>query len=642
MGRGWKVLLAAGSVVVVLQAAILTAVAFPAPHTGGDNAAYLALAHALTEGLGYVELWDPDVPAHTKYPPGYPLVLGLLMLGGAATWTAFKLSSAVAISGATLAAFAWAAHRGGALAAGALGLLLVLGAGWQEASRWILSEPWFLLWVFLSLWTAERALSTRRDGGEGGRDRAAGGVGWWVAAGAAALLAFGVRTAGLPLVVALLGALVLARRWRAAVGFGVAAAALVGGWALRAAGGGEGAYQSEFFLRNPYDPSLGTVGPPELLGRVWANLSLYVGQVLPGEWWGTTEGWGAVAGGLLLIGFALWGWISRLRPRPGPVELFVPLYAGTILLWPEVWSGDRFLLPLVPPILVYAGEAAAAVARRVARGRGWNEAAVARAVVAAGVVALALPALPSTLDRAAEGRECRARAQAADDVFACHGSGFREFRVAAGWMGRHLPDDAVALSRKPRILHLLGGPRGRTFPFSDDPEAFLRTADDLGARYLLLDLVDGMALRYMDPMVGSRPGAFCHLATWQSGSTGRGGTALLGILPPGERTQGDELGECPAGWAPDAAREEGPVEGRRVPLLISWEGPWRRGATPGYSSRPPPSPWRMARAMPYSRKARYGSSSASPVSRRVPTSGSFRAGERDWRRERRPPQGAAR
>jgi hypothetical protein len=598
----------AGSL-LLLQAVVLTAIFLPAPHTGGDNAGYLTLALALAEGAGYVELWDPDAPLHTKYPPGYPLLLAAMILAGATSWAAFKLTSAVGMSLATLLVFAWAARRVGAWGAGALALLLVLAGGWQDASRWILSEPWFLVWTFLCLWAGDEASARgtwrpRWIGWGEGRPALEGeeprsGTGLWVAlAGAGALMAFGVRTAGLPLVLAFLGFLVLARRFRAAAVFGAMAVAVVGGWLLRASRGGEGAYQDEFWLRNPYDPELGTVGMGGLLGRVWENAVLYVGRVLPGEWWLGAPGWALAVLGLLVTGLALWGWVSRLLRAPGGAELFVPLYGGMILLWPSVWSGERFLLPLLPLLLLYAGRTLAGLVTEVearirtgtdggkGRGRGFGSRGSgaqpggsagtggptgggSRILLALGTLALALPAIPPTVESAGVAGECRSRVELTGDAFACHGSGFSQFRDAAAWMGRNLGDDAVALSRKPRILHALGGPRGRTFPFVQDAERFLAEADRTGARYLLVDHVDGLALRYIPVVVEARPSAFCFITAW-GGDRGDPGTTLLGIHPPGRRGEEGQPGElrrCLEGWAsePPAAPE---IEGLDVPLLV--------------------------------------------------------------------------
>jgi len=575
--------LAVGGGIVLLQAAVLAVIAFPAPHTGGDHTGYLALGHALAEGMGYVELWDPERPAHTKYPPGFPLVLALFMLLGASTWSAFKLGSAVAVSGATLLCFAWAARRTGPLAAGALAVLLVLAGGWQDASRWILSEPWFLLWTFLALWAGERGL----DDGEEAGGRPEGELVWLAVAGFAALMAFGVRSAGLPLVLAFGLALLWAGRRRAAAIFGGATALVVGGWLLHSARGGEGAYQDEFWLVDPYDPELGTVTVFGLAGRAWDNLVLYVGRVLPAEWWSAAPTWFLAVGGIGLTGLALWGWVSRIRRRPGPAELFLPLYAGMILLWPQVWSGDRFLLPLLPLILLYAGTVVAGVAREVEEGLEWKGAALPGLAVAAGLVALAGPAIPATVERAEVAGVCRTQVELTGDAFSCHGAGFAEFRVAVGWMAQGLPADAILLSRKPRIAYVLGGPPGRTFPFVRDPDEFLARADEIGARYLLVDRVDAVANRYLPGVLAGRPRAFCYVAGWGGGPQ-EPGTDLVGILPPRDREEGGDLADiqrCPPDWTRELDAE--PVlEGLRIPLLVGG------GRVPeGYSSAGAPS-WR--------------------------------------------------
>ncbi len=564
-GRGRLLWPVVGGGVVLVQAAVLAWIAFPAPHTGGDHTGYLALGHALAEGMGYIELWDPERPVHTKYPPGFPMVLALLMLLGATTWSAFKLSSAVAVSAATLLAFAWTARRVGPLPAGALAVLLVLAGGWQDASRWILSEPWFLVWTFLALWAGERGLQERETASSGSRAETV----WLALGGLSALMAFGVRTAGLPLVLAFGLALLWAGRRRAAALFGGVTALVVGGWMLHTARGGEGAYQDEFWLVDPYTPELGTVTVPGLLGRIWDNLVLYVGRVLPGEWWPGAPTWLLLVGGLVLAGLALWGWASEVRSRPGPAELFLPLYAGMILLWPQVWSGDRFLLPLLPLVLLYAGTVVAGVAREVENRLRWKGGALPGLAIATGLVALAGPAIPATLQKAEVAGACRTQVEITGDAFSCYGAGFAEFRAAASWMAAALPDDAVLLSRKPRIAYALGAPPGRTFPFVRDPEGFLARADEIGARYLLFDRVDAVAGRYLPGVLEGRPRAFCYIGGWGGGPQ-EPGTDLLGILPPEQRGEGGDLTDiqrCPPEWTRELEAEP-TAEGLRVPLLV--------------------------------------------------------------------------
>ncbi len=543
-----------GCLLMVITAAVLTSVSTPAPHTGGDNAGYLSLAHSLASGQGYTELWDPGLPAHTKYPPMFPLILGTLMIAGASSWMAFKLLMAILMSISVLLVFAWASERVGPLSAAAVAVITLFTAGWLQASRWVLSDPAFLVLTFLSLWAVEHATADApRMGGR------LSSRGWLVLAGVSAILAFFTRSAGLPLVLALSVSLLLSRRVWAASLFAMCLAIPGIWWLLRLRGGGEGAYQSEFWMVNPYEPQLGVVTWTALPSRAWSNLRLYVGEVLPGEWWSGATGGVLVVFGILLMGFAMWGWLERIRLRPATAELFVPLYLGLILIWPEVWSGDRFILPLYPFILLYAGESVARTVRPLGRMGSMT-------VVSAVFLLFLLPALPRWLSLVEDASVCRRVAQAGDPI-RCQGSGFVEFRDAAVWSGANLPEGAVVLNRKPRAHYLFGGPSGRIFPFTRDPDQFLAEADRMGARYLLLDHIDTVALFYLPAVIRAQPLAFCHIIGWGRGDSL--GTNLFGILPEQQRRpDGDlsQLQQCPESYR--SGPESRPIiDGDRIPRV---------------------------------------------------------------------------
>ncbi|TVP79582.1 MAG: hypothetical protein EA352_00680, partial [Gemmatimonadales bacterium] len=163
---------------VLVQALVLTLVHTPMPHPGGDNMAYLSLGWALASGLGYMEVWDPGLADHAKYTPGFPVLLAGLILLGVESWVGFKLVVAGLVSLAVLLAFFWANGRAGPWAGGAVAVLTLLSAGWLEASRWILSEPLFLVVVFGAFVLAGRAgmEGPLRGGSNGARDRGVGRV----------------------------------------------------------------------------------------------------------------------------------------------------------------------------------------------------------------------------------------------------------------------------------------------------------------------------------------------------------------------------------------------------------------------------------------------------------------------------------
>lgn len=537
----------------VLLGAVASAVvvgAFnPAPHTGGDNAAYVSLGYSLLHDRSYTEIFDPAGAPHTKYPPVFPALLAVLMAAGVRTWSGLKAVAAVSTVAASILSYLWAERRLGRTWALGIALVVTLGSASVYYSHWILSDPTFVALTLLSLWSLDRA-----DASTVGRQ--------WLALGvASAGVAYFTRSAGLPLLLAIGAWLTVGRRWKWLAASVAGLGPLILLWLLRARGAGQGEYVAEFWLVDPYDPGLGRVGLGGLFGRVVSNLIGYVGTHLPT---GIVGGRGpAVAAlGILVAGLGLLGWMRAVRRGPGPVEFFLPLYAGLLLLWPVVWSGDRFVLPLYPVLFLYSASAMTAGGRLLDR----------RAPATFGVALLLAVLLPEGRTYAAamgEATACKAMTRVGG-AFACWGPRVGAFVDAAGWSGANLPEGSAVLSRKPRLFFALSGVPSRAFPFTDAPEAHLALAEALGARYELLDEWDGLAPRYVGGAVQRLPGAFCALGAF--GESRR--TQLLVVLPPEARrdqpggdTGGVSIPRCDRKYVLGGGTNPYDSGSSRIPLL---------------------------------------------------------------------------
>jgi hypothetical protein len=290
-------------------------------------------------------------------------------------------------------------------------------------------------------------------------------------------------------------------------------------WWLRARSLGGVDYISQFWWINPYDPELGRIGAAGLLERIVENGRHYGSTHLPLLLVGNAGGVAVALGGVTILA-ALAGWGSRLR-RPGVAELFFPLYLGLILAWPAVWSGERFLLPAYPLILGYAAESVVRLTGRIRAG--------AVVPVGAGISALVLLLSTPTIRQGMQFSMTCTTLYRAGDAYPCLAPVWRDFFAIAEWSGDSLPEDAVIISRKPRLLYGLSARRGLIYPFSTDPEAFFAAVRESGARYLVLDQLGGVSARYLGPVLTAHPDAFCYLHAAEGGQA-----ALLGILPEAE------------------------------------------------------------------------------------------------------------
>ncbi len=500
-----------------ISTAVVVAAFNPAPHNGGDNAAYVTLAFSLAEHGAYTDLYDPAEMPHTKYPPVFPGLLAVMLLLGARTWSALKTVSAVFTIAAVGFTYLWAERRLGAVGALGLSVMLAISPALVYYSHWILSDPIFLCFTMAALWALE------------GSEQESASV-WWLVGGVATVaLAYFTRSAGLPLLFALFGWLALRRRWLSLTFSSIAIGVPALLWWIRGRGDGIGEYTSEFWMVDPYQPALGTVSFGGLLSRAVNNLWAYVSIHGPG---GVVGGSGTLvtAFGIGLTGLALVGWVRSAKTRTGLTEIFLPLYAGLILLWPEVWSGDRFALPLFPLFFLFA---ALALDETVSKGGG-----LARKVIFVTVIGVVLlPAGRTWLISVEQSSACR-RIMNDRGPWGCYGSGVSEFAEAAAWMQSSLPEGSSVMTRKPRLFYLMSGLTSRTFPFDDNPGVQLAEADLVGARYVLLDNWDGLSSRYVGRALQQNAQAFCSVRGF---GPRQGGTHLLGIKDETSRTESAQL-----------------------------------------------------------------------------------------------------
>lgn len=479
----------------------------PTPHSGGDNAGYITLARSLLDRGAYLELWDPAEPIHTKYPPVFPLILAGAMAVGVKPWVGLKLI-VVAFSAIGVAfSFLWIRARGRPALAAGVGTLLALSPGIILQNHWVLSDVPFWGLTMLALWALDTAPRRRLSAR-------------FAIALIAVVLAYFTRSAGLPLVLAAFAWLALRRRW---LQLGVMAGVIVplaAWWILRARTAGGVDYTAELWMRNPYNPAEGTIGVLDLLPRIGDNLIAYITTHVPMLLIGRPGGVGLVLS-VVVTGLALIGWArrtARLR-RLSVAELMLPLYIGLIMIWPAVWAGDRFMLPVLTLLLFFAGDALLRIVRRFKPQFAFTAG-------AAAVALFALLQLPTVALAVRVGRSCQ-DAWIAGQRHPCLPAQWQAFLAQAERLPELLPDDAVVLNRKPRLVHVMSGGRvySLTYPFTSDPQRFLEFADSAGARYLLFDELDRLSQAYLVPVLTRRPAAFCLID-----SAAQSGTALFGIV----------------------------------------------------------------------------------------------------------------
>jgi len=514
----------------------------PQPHNGGDNAMYLTLAESLLSGQGYRDLYDPAQPLHTQYPPVFPLILAGALAIGLGPWISFKIIIILFSAAAVALSYLWIARRREPMLALFVGILLAVSPGVLNLSHWELSDVPFWAFTMAALLAWERL-------GRNDTKRA-------VVAVLLTAIAYFTRSAGLPLIIAAAAWLILRRRWKQLAILAAIIAPLAFWWWWRARTQGGVDYVSQFWFVNPYAPEQGRIGVGDLVRRVLNNNEAYFTRHLPILLVGMNHAFLLV----LSIGTALlaiYGWARQLR-RPGVAEFFLPLYIGLLYVWPAVWSGERFLLPALSLILYYAGRGIILIGKRVPFLRTVPIAVAATALI----IVIGLPALTTNIRW---GTMCT-RLYQLGDRYPCHLPQWKDFFAMAELLPRALPDDAVVLSRKPRLLYAIAHRPGGNYPMFREPDSLFATAERLGARYVILDQVDNISRIYLTPVLFRRPHAFCIVTTF-----GPDRIALLGIRP---------------GASAMRDRDEDPATGSTVSFEICGPEYWKSEAVRDSLLRP--------------------------------------------------------
>lgn len=480
-----------------------------------DDAWYLVLAKAIAQGDGPRLISSAGTAFLSNvYPPGFPFILSLVFRISPefpGNLMLLKGVSVAAMFGAGALLYLYATrYRGvpGPLALVMAVALLMTPAFVFLATSTLMSEPVFLCLQLAAVLAIERAARTADD---------AGGRGAAVLAGLLTAAAVLTRTAGVTLGAAGVLYFLYLRRWRAAVVFALVTACGVLPWSLHARAnaptqaelidhGGlmARAYADQFWTSEAGTVTAREVGIDGLPARVVGNaINITIRDIggiftpllfrTPSESGTETFGLGppeglrvpSMGGALgtkivsaVLTALALVGFIIRCRRGLTVAEPLVVLALGMIVLWP-FWT-FRFVLPLVPFLLIYLATGVGAIA----------------SPAAARIFLLVLIGL-NVLDHA----EFIARAQGSPRSVVWRAQG-DDIAQVFDWIRRETPPGSIIAADNPALVYLRTGRRTVAINSLDDRSTRWQR---LGVRYVV-SISDGepptdprAALRFKHP-----------------------------------------------------------------------------------------------------------------------------------------------
>ena len=449
----------------------------PKLHTGGDNAHYICLARSLLAGKGYRDIFMPGAPPHSLYPFGFPVLLTIFMSVFRNSFVALKVLSILMGAGSILVAYALFKKRCTKSLLFAVVLLFAVHPLLLEYNHWILSDVSFTFFSLLSLFLFRKAEIHKREFST-------------VFLGSIVCMVFTyyIRPIGAVLLLGLLLHLGFRRRFKRVLILLAAMVVLLLPWSIRTArvsqGGG---YLRPFMLKNPYDEESGRIGPKDGLGRLRSNSETYFIHAIPTTvltmrsklWSIPRKRWDLYSFGFLVSGIMLLGFAEELRRGVRLIHYYIILYMGMLLVWPQVWATERFILPLVPFVLFYFLNGGLLLAGKFSATTKRSLGLFVAVLLVAASVRMMVPRIPASL-RAM-------RVYARGDRTAGYPPEWVNYFEAATYASKFTLADAIFMVRKPALFYLFAERKAVRYPFTFDKEKVIESMKENNVAYVVLD-----------------------------------------------------------------------------------------------------------------------------------------------------------
>lgn len=452
---------------------------------GGDNAGYYILGKAISTGQGYTDIHKLGNPAHNHFPPGYPVILGVVMFFTQSI-TALKIVNGLFLLGTALLLYSLLQRFTDSKPfAFVVATLLLFNFHLLSYGTILMSEVPFLFFSTLAMLLFVNA---------NGEKPFYRNPNFYLLI-IVSSFSFHIRTAGIALVAGFALYMLIERKFKMLGAYLVGFIALGIPWFLRGQSMGGSQYIKQLFLKNPYRPENGAMEIGDWFSRFGANFGRYLGKEIPnGVFPGVEVSYGEdgisnYLAGILIVAVSIFG-IVKLKKYKWLIAGYLIGSFGILLLWPEVWFGIRFLLPLIPFILflfVYGVyELLNLLAKKVTN----------KAMNPLLLLILGLFFIP----------QLKNLKEAADSPYQ---KKFKNYFEMAAWANSNLQEDAVVATRKPGLFYLFSGIKVTQIPYTADYNEYMDKMTEKQATHAVIDQLGySQTGRFLYPFVQDNPEKF--------------------------------------------------------------------------------------------------------------------------------------
>jgi hypothetical protein len=457
---------------------------------GGDSASYYMLGKAIAQGDGYSSISNPTKPPANHYPPGYPAIVGAVM-----KIFSDKMSTVILANGIMFLIsvillfelfFLLTANRNMAFVSS---LLLLVNYHLLRYSTMMMSEIPFTLFSALALIFFIKNMEDERPFYKSPFFYSAVVMLTW---------SYYIRSAGIALVGAVILYLLINKKWSLIVAYGAGFVALALPWFIRGQNLGGNPYIKALTLVNYYKPDEGYMDFSALVTRFLNNVTRYFTKEIRDGLFpslvemdyqkeATTGDW---VFGIIILTLVFYG-LFKLPKYRWIILSYVAASFGIFFLWPDVWYGTRFELPVIPFLMlgvIYGlWELIYLISAKMSLNKRLNPLWFAVAIL------VFIPGVK----------------RAHIDSKKKYETNFNDYFEIAKWMKENVKEEVTVACRKPDLFYLFSGKYVCNYKYTEDDKDLLEDLKKKEVSYVVVEnLGFGSTGRYLVPAIQKNESKF--------------------------------------------------------------------------------------------------------------------------------------
>ncbi len=452
----------------------------------GDNAAYYVYGKAIADGKGMVNTQLATETKANSYPPGYPTIIAIIINTINSKIVTIKIANGIMYLASLIVLFFFFRQISKNIHLSfILTLIMMFNAHLLQYSTWMMSEIPFIFFSSLGL----MAFSFIDIKTNPLKDK------WFYIMLLGIVASYHIRSQGIALFGGIFLFYLTQQNWKHLASISIGFIALIIPWYIRNSQLGASPYGSALKYKNYYDHSQGIMnGLSDWIERFTENFSRYIQTEIPSAVFGyepnyDSGNWFYGLLLLLIIGFGIY----KTKKYAFAIGGYILATFAILMIWPPVWTGVRFMLPIVPILIFFFFYGIFNIIILIINIINKDSKNIIKVISYSFLIFIFIfyPKLDK-LNKAAE--------QPLNPLF-------RNYFALAKWTKNNLPKDAVITCRKPLLFHLYSDHYVSRIVKNINPDEALQKMKEDGVTHIVL-YGDGLSQKFFIPIYNKYPKKF--------------------------------------------------------------------------------------------------------------------------------------